>query len=241
MGATFVDIGAIRLYHGDALEILSTLGPVADLVVTDWPYRLTSGGPKGEMGGAFSAENYDNGGALFDIVEWADGADLLFAACKTDARAYVMTSDREECAARRALMQAGFGFHRLLVWWKMTATPNRYYMPDCEFALYLYKGRTRRLRDCGAKQLIRCNQVDVTLHPTEKPVAMMQMWIENSARTDELVLDPFMGTGTTLVAAARSGRPGIGIEKDARWFDVACARVEAALCQPSLFAESGAA
>jgi DNA modification methylase len=69
-------------------------------------------------------------------------------------------------------------------------------------------------------------------HPTEKPVDVMQQIIEFTSGT---VLDPFMGSGTTGVAAANLGRPFIGIEIEQKYFDIACRRIEDAISRPSLF------
>lgn len=235
-----ITIGTCRMILGDMRDVLPKLKPRAKLGLFDPPYRITSGGSStGEMGGCFAKGAYDNSGALFDMVEWAEMAPLVYSALADDADAIVMVSDREEGAARAAFAAAGFGFHRLLVWDKITATPNRWYMPNCEFALYLYKGRARRITDCSSKALIRCPQQDVSHlylgadvpsdqgrpHSTEKPVALMAHWMGNSTDPGDLVIDPFMGSGSTIVAAARTGRAAIGIEKDPRWFDVACARV----------------
>ena len=72
-------------------------------------------------------------------------------------------------------------------------------------------------------------------HPTEKPVGLMQAVIRwTDANT---ILDPFMGSGTTLVACAKLGRKGIGIELDPDYFDIACKRVEDAYRQPDLFVD----
>jgi site-specific DNA-methyltransferase (adenine-specific) len=235
-----VTIGACRLILGDMRDVLPALQPRAKLCLSDPPYRITSGGNStGEMGGCFAKDAYDNSGELFDMVEWSDMAPLIHGALADDADAIIMASDREEGAARAAFDAAGFGFHRLLVWDKITATPNRWYMPNCEFGLYLYKGRARRISDCASKALIRCPQQDVShlylsadvprdqrrAHATEKPVALMAHWMGNSTDPGDLVIDPFMGSGSTIVAAARTGRAAIGIEKDPKWFDVACARV----------------
>lgn len=235
-----ITIGNCRLILGDMREVLPALDMRAGMVLSDPPYRITSGGNStGEMGGCFARDTYDNSGALFDMVEWADMAPLIYGALADDADAVIMVSDREEGAARAAFTAAGFGFHRLLVWDKITATPNRWYMPNCEFGLYLYKGRARRITDCASKALIRCPQQDVSHlflpkhlpqderkpHPTEKPVALMAHWMGNSTSPGDLVIDPFMGSGSTILAASRTGRAAIGIEKDPKWFDVACARL----------------
>lgn len=74
-------------------------------------------------------------------------------------------------------------------------------------------------------------------HPTQKPVNLMKWCINFLPRNDRPILDPFMGSGTTLVACAKMGRKGIGIELDPDYFDIACRRVEEAYKQPDLFQE----
>ena len=75
--------------------------------------------------------------------------------------------------------------------------------------------------------------IEATGHPTEKNVNLMQVLVK---RTTGVVLDPFMGSGTTGVACMREGRTFIGVECDERWFDIACRRIEDAQRQGSLFA-----
>ena len=71
-------------------------------------------------------------------------------------------------------------------------------------------------------------------HPTQKPLALMQ-WCLGFLPDAKTILDPFMGSGTTLVACAKLGRRGIGIELDPHYFDIACRRVEEAYRQPDMF------
>lgn len=74
-------------------------------------------------------------------------------------------------------------------------------------------------------------------HPTTKPLELMQWCIDQLPRDTQTILDPFMGSGTTLVACAKMGRKGIGIELDEDYFKIACKRVEEAYKQPDLFIE----
>lgn len=227
-------IGPVTLYLGDMREVLPLLDERADLMLSDPPYLITAGGNStGVMGGIFAKDRYDNSGKLFDMVEWEEMAPVMYDACAKNADLIIMASDREECKARTAFERLGAKFHRLLVWDKITATPNRWFMPNCEFGLYLYKGKARRINDCGSKALIRCAQVDETGHQTEKPVPLLRSWIENTTNKGDLVIDPFFGSGSSLVAAAQAGRRAIGIELKEEWFEAACKRVRAALDRPA--------
>lgn len=219
-------MAAPRLLHGDGLDLMAELDGQADLLVTDPPYRLTSGGNTGSNWHGKSW-NYDNSGELVRCeLDWGDWMGAAFAALKPDADAYIMSNDRNLFDAKAAAEAAGFKFHRLLTWDKGTATPNRWYMPNCEFTLYLYKGKARTINDAGSMAGVRVPHKDVSKHPTEKPVRLMQHYIANSSRQGDLVLDPFMGSGTTGVAAIRAARRFAGAELEARWFTVAEERID---------------
>jgi DNA modification methylase len=228
----------VELYLGDCREILPTLSVRATAVVTDPPYKLTSGGktPGGMQGGWMTDYSNDGSPVICDI-SWAEIMSLLHGATDKNADAYVMANDKNINEALNAAAAAGFRFHNLLVWDKVTAVANRWYMKNCEFILYLYKGAAIRINDAGSKQLYRVPQVDESPHPTEKPVGLMGHYINNSTKPCEIVLDPFMGVGSTGVAAARAHRGFVGIEIDEKWFDIACRRIAAALDAPDMFVE----
>lgn len=80
---------------------------------------------------------------------------------------------------------------------------------------------------------------NVRQHPTQKPIVVMKWCLSFLPDTCQTILDPFMGSGTTLVACAKMGRKGIGIEIDPDYFDIACKRVEEAYRQTDLFIQSG--
>ena len=80
--------------------------------------------------------------------------------------------------------------------------------------------------------VVRHGRSGNSLHPTEKPLSLMQ---EVVSWTDGRVIDPFMGSGTTGVACANLGRKFIGIEIEPKYFDIACERIEAAYAQGRLF------
>ncbi len=73
-------------------------------------------------------------------------------------------------------------------------------------------------------------------HPTQKPTELM-VWCLGFLPKAAVILDPFMGSGTTGVAAVATGRPFIGIERDRDYFEIACRRIQAALDAPDMFVE----
>lgn len=218
----------VTLYHGCALTLLPRLRGVADLVVTDPPYRLTSGGRNAQvMSGIFASDRYDNSGELMRTVRWAEFARPLMEACKPDADAYVMANDKQIFAAHAAMTGAGWRLHNLLVWNKGAPTRNRWYMKENEYVLYLWKGRARTIRNPGSKQTFLSPRPDrhEKIHDTQKPVPLLEHYIRNSSEPGDLVLDPFAGSAATLVAARRAGRRAVGIELDPRNYAAAVARL----------------
>ena len=227
----------VELYCGDCREVLPTLSRVR-AVVTDAPYRVTSGG-FGDLQGGFSGwikDSYDNKGAIVDCdIEWHDWLPLIPATLTDDAQVYLFSNDRNLQAARKAAEDAGLTCHRLLVWDTRAALPNRWYQQTCEFVLFMRHGKAYPIADASSKSLVSLFQRDESDHPTEKPVELCRLYVENSTKPGDLVLDPFLGSGTTGVAAVQAGRAFAGIELTEKWFDVACRRIESALKAPLLF------
>ncbi len=230
-----VIIGNAELHLGDCRDIMPTLGRV-DAVVTDHPYLLESGGKNTSIvGGKFSRETYNNGGAIIPVdIEPSEFMPLL-AAVLQQGHAYFMVNNRHVSKTQLAAENAGFRFHNLLVWDKKTCTPNRWYMKNCEFTLFMFRGRGKLINHCGSRQLISCMNVMNAEHETQKPVPLMEHYIGNSTERGQLILDPFMGSGTTGVAAVQMGRKFIGIEREAKYFDIACKRIEDAQRQGDMF------
>eukprot|EP00903_Cladosiphon_okamuranus_P001617 g1615.t1 len=178
------------------------------------------------MSGGWMAD-YDNCGKIMICdITWTEVMDLVAGCLTEDADVYAFANDKNQFEAQRAAYAAGLKFHNLLAWDKRTATANRWYMKNLEFILYLYTGRARAIANCSDKQLVPFPHRDVTNHPTEKPVPLVEAYIRNSARPGEAVIDPFMGSGTAAVACARTGNPFVGVEIDPKHFETACRRVE---------------
>jgi site-specific DNA-methyltransferase (adenine-specific)/modification methylase len=86
--------------------------------------------------------------------------------------------------------------------------------------------------------MIRQGCEDRNGHPTQKPIALMKWCIEQCKNNPQTILDPFMGSGTTGVAAVQMGRKFVGIEREPKYFDIACRRIEDAQKQADMFAET---
>jgi len=209
---------AYKLYHGDCLEILPTLdaGSV-DAVITDPPYGIAS-----IWKGGFS-KNHGWGAAGLQQQsrnEWDEKApkketfDLMLSMCKT---AIIWGGNYFPLPVSRGWLvwvkpERGFSLSEAELAWTNIEMPMRVY--EC------------RRSDPDRK------------HPTQKPLSLMRWCVENYTRPGDTVLDPFMGSGTTGVAAIQTGRNFIGIEQDAGYFAIAEKRIHEATLQPQLFSHA---
>lgn len=127
-----------------------------------------------------------------------------------------------------AAYDAGFKLHNILVWEKNNCTPSQFYMKNCEYILFLRKGKAKWINNIGSSKTVHHfdNIIGNKQHPTEKPVDLMKFYIENSTNLGDIVLDPFMGSGSTGIACVETGRDFIGIELDSEYFSTAQKRIK---------------
>jgi DNA modification methylase len=222
-------IGDCTLYLGDCREILPTIGKV-DAVVTDPPYGIA---------------HSSNHGASWERTQIAGDTDT---------------------AVRDAVLS---GFENVAAFgtWKTPPIQNTkgclvfdkgpaFGMGDLRFPwkgsfelIYVRGSIWRGKRDEGVlrghvqvsweTQFKGLGDHEARSHPHQKPVSLLCELLQKLPR-DAIVLDPFMGSGTTGVAAAKLGRSFIGIEVDAAYFEIACARIRKAYDQPDFFVEKPA-
>jgi site-specific DNA-methyltransferase (adenine-specific) len=196
------------------MDVMPNLCDV-DLLCTDPAYRLISGGMAGrQLGGIFGDEFYDNKGQLFPTLPYAEWLPAARATLATNADLFVMANDKNVRDCLNEYESNGIGLHNIFCWAKSNKTANKWGMKQVEFILYGWVGNARNLNDMGLSQLFHdANPIGKDKrHPTQKPVSLMQKLVSNATDIGGLVLDPFMGSGSTLVGAKRCGRRAIGIE-----------------------------
>ena len=193
----------IDLRQGDCVEILKSIPSESiDLVVTDPPYRTISGGNKSDKwkSGYASSVLYKNDGKIFDNnnIEFSNWLPEVYRVLKDGTHFYCMTNVLNINKIIIEAEKVGFYLHNILVWEKNTANANRWYMKNCEFTLFFKKGKAKTINNPSSKMIHKFNNpVGNKLHPTQKPVELMQFYITNSSKENEIVLDPFMGSGST--------------------------------------------
>lgn len=124
------------------------------------------------------------------------------------------------------IRKAGFNIHNLLIWEKNNATPNRWYMKNCEYIIFARKGEAKPINDCGSKTVLHYNNVKQRIHPTEKPIELLKLFITNSTNPNDLILDPFGGSFSTVISAILTGRKAISFEIDEQYFNLGKQRLE---------------
>ncbi len=237
-----------NIYNKDCLVGMKDIpNESIDCVVTDCPYMIVGGGSSkepsaNECRGILNrrTKHIDLGGVFDDTVQavrqgkifkhndirFDDWLPDVYRVLKKGTHCYIMVNSRNLKDLQTEAEKVGFVFQNLLVWDKKTATPNKYYMQGLEFILMLSKRPARNINDMGSKNLLSTpNIIGKKAHPVEKPIALMAEMIRNSTNEGDVVLDPFAGAGSTLIAAKLLNRRYIGFEIDKQYYDIAYSRL----------------
>lgn len=220
-----------KILNEDCLETMARMPDnFVDLIVTDPPYLIVSGGMSNKLGGIFDRSKHPHTatGKMFgeNTITFTEWVGETYRVLKDNCHAYIMVSGRRLEELFEAIKNTRFEFQNLLVWDKGSVTPNRYYMQRTEFILMLKKGGSRTINNPGSHNIISIqNEVGKKTHPTQKPVELMSFLISNSTNINDLVYDPFMGSGTTAIACKNLGRRYIGSELSKEYCDIAKQRL----------------
>ena len=218
-----VTIGLATLYCGDCRDILPTLGKV-DAVVTDPPYGIGESAGKAKTrtrkGNTKWVKDYGD-----DNWDDAPISDDLITAIRGMSRWQVVFGGNYYALPATKCW---------LVWDKLNGNTD---FADCELAWTNLPKAVRRIRFLWNGWNLGGGEARGD-HPTQKPIGVMRWCIGHLPVPNQTILDPFMGSGTTGVAAVQMGRDFIGIEREPKYFDIACKRIEDAQRQGDFFVES---
>jgi site-specific DNA-methyltransferase (adenine-specific) len=231
-----VIIGDATLYLGDCMEVLPTLEKV-DAVITDPPYsETTHSNAKSNRGSGHGNKAIDFASMTADQL-----AEVLTLCGKICGRWLVSTMEWRHVAAFDKHPPKGWEFVRIGVWLKTNPMPQISAdrpAQGWEAIAYLHatSGEKKRWNGGGMHGNYVGSLVSDGAHPTGKPLPLFTQFVERFSEAGDIVLDPFMGSGTTGVAAIQMGRKFIGIEREPKYFEIACERIRNAQRQESLFA-----
>lgn len=246
-----VVIGDATLYLGDSLAVLRELeAGCVDAVITDPPYSsggafrgdraqdtktkyLSTGSGNIEKTSDFGGDNRDQRSFHFWSTLWSSAA---LRASKPGAPALFFTDWRQLPISTDYLQSGGWVWRGVVPWTKKTARPQMgRFSAQCEYVVWGSAGPMPLERGVGCLPgFYEFSYPSDREHVTQKPVDLMAAMVE-ICPAGGLVLDPFMGSGTTGVAAVASGRRFVGCEQSPEYFAIACRRIEEAYAQRSLF------
>jgi site-specific DNA-methyltransferase (adenine-specific) len=227
----------ITIYHGDALFVLPELSNLG-AVVTDPPY--SSGGAfRSDRTRAtvdkyvqtrtaayrpdFAGDSRDQRAFLSWCALWMSAAR---AAAVVGAPLISFTDWRQLPVLTDALQAGGWTWRGIATWWKPGIRMQRgSFSHSAEYLVHGTNGPAERDYDGAQQNVFKCAVVADREHIAEKPLSVMQ-WILSVVEPQAVVLDPFAGSGSTLVAAKALNRPAVGIEVDERYCEIAAKRLE---------------
>jgi len=216
-------IGNQRLILGDSLQVMPGLGRF-DAVVTDPPYGIGAD----EEQRAAALARIAAGGKSKTGRGWKLYAETAWDKERPSPEAFAAILD----GSKEQIIWGGNYFADLLPpsmrWLAWDKGQRDFSLADMELA-WTSQQKAVRVFTYGRGKAVQ----DGKVHPTQKPLALME-WCLGFLPDAKTILDPFMGSGTTLVACQRMGRAGTGIELDPDYFDIACRRVDEAARQPDL-------
>lgn len=223
--------GFCRIYNADCRDLLDDLGQF-DLVATDPPYGVEYQSNRRDDTPQFDRIEGDDDASLWAKVM----ADVVRINLRRNRHAYVFGPFDLSPLVEAGLVQEPVelvwdksmcGMGDLSLPWGPQHEPIQF-LVGVKSKANVSKGEGRlaaRLRQGSVLTFQRPNSAGATKHPTEKPVALLRALIESSSCIGESVFDPFMGVGSTLIAAALEGRAAVGIEVDERYCAIAAERL----------------
>lgn len=218
-------IGDCRLILGDCRDVLPTLDKV-DGVVTDPPYGIGVDRAMSKTSGMKSGKGLANKG-VYESSGWDDAPidkDTVDLILSKGTKSIIFGGNYFELPPTKCWLV-----------WDKEANGN---FADAELAWTNLDKPVRLLRHMW-NGMLRKDGEERHGHPTQKPIGVMKWCISHLPDGSNTILDPFMGSGTTGVAAVQMGRKFIGIEREPKYFDIACKRIEDAQRQADLFIGGG--
>lgn len=216
-------IGNSRLICGDCMDVLKTIDEESiDFIITDPPYGIDFQSRRAIDPNDYKPKIKNDKRPFIWFLH--DAARVL----KNGGGILCFSKWSVQQTFMNAMELAGLKVKNVLVWDKQTHTSGDLkgnFGTRYETIIFATKGRFL-LPGKRPENLLACPAVPsyYIVHPNQKPVPLIKQLIEQVTKPDELVLDPFMGIGTTCKAAAETGRRSIGIELEERYFDIAVER-----------------
>ena len=210
----------IDLLHGDCFELLKDIPDESvDMILTDPPYGMN-------FQSSHRKTKYEKikGDSNLDWLD--DFVDEIYRVSKPNTAHYVFCSFHHIDKFKQAI-ERKFKIKNILTWVKNNTSMGDLkgdFAPKTEFIIFFHKGR-KLINGKRDPNVLEFKRTQNKLHPTQKPVDMTEYLIEKFSDEGDLILDPFMGSGTTGIACINTNRNFIGMELDGNYFEVAKNRI----------------
>lgn len=229
-------LGAHRLAIGDCTnkELVDKLfsGDKARLICTDPPYGVDYVASKKGIAKLGKDDSVDIANDEFQTDEQyteftKDWMKPVIEHLTSYNAFYIFNADLMYCALRKGIVDGGFYYSQQIIWVKNTVVIGRKdFLPMHEVIAYGWYKRHKMERGKSKSVLFHPMPAKSKLHPTMKPVGLIRQLIENSTKLHEIVYDPFLGSGSTLIASEHLNRKCYGLEMDMDYAKTIVARWE---------------
>ena len=211
----------IKLLQGDCLELMKDIPDESvDMILTDPPYGMSF-----QSGYRKSKYKKIKGDSNLDWLD--DFVDEIYRVSKPNTAHYVFCSFHHIDKFKQAI-ERKFKIKNILTWVKNNTSMGDLkgdFAPKTEFIIFFHKGK-RLINGRRDPNVLEFEKTRNELHPTQKPVDMTEYMIGKFSDEGDLILDPFMGSGTTGVACLNTNRRFIGIELDEDYYNIATNRIK---------------
>jgi len=234
------------LYLGDCIEVMKKLERnKVDLIFADPPYFLSNDGQSIRSGKVVSVnkgdwdkkENYDNVDSF--TYNWLKEC---YRILKYDGTIWVSGTHHNIFDIEKNMKKIGFKIINIVIWHKSDPPPLIYknkFRFSYEFIIWAKKGgkhyfnydemysvNNQEMEDVWFMDAVQMGEKKHGYHPTQKPEALLDRIIKATSKEGDIVLDPFLGSGTTCFVAKKLNRKYIGIEKEEKYFKIAMKRIK---------------
>lgn len=226
-----------KLYNGNSYNLIKEfqkIGLEVDHIITDPPYNISKENNFSTLSSPRKGVDFGEWDKNFDLYNWIEDYEKIL---KKDGSMIIFCSYLYISHIIEKLKQIGMCVKDVIIWRKTNPMPRnveRRYVQDMEFAVWAVKKNSKwTFNRPESKPYLRSiyesstvSGLERTIHPTQKSLKLMTEIITVHTNPNELIMDPFMGSGTTGVASLQSGRYFIGVELEKKYFNIAKTRIE---------------
>lgn len=234
------------LYNKNCIEVLESLEQNSvDLIIADPPYFLSKGGKSVKSGQVVSVNkgSWDMPSSVNDVFAFTlDWIKLCHGILKNTGTLWIFTTHHNLGNLLTSLSTINFQIINIIVWQKTDPPPLIYknkFRFSYELIIWVKKSNmyyinndfyaqcpTHYLDDIWKMDSVKMSEKKFGYHPTQKPIELLKRIVKFSSKENDLILDPFMGSGTTCVAAKSLQRRFIGIEINEEYYNIALRRIQ---------------